>query len=733
MVPPAITGIFNGDGLRGLWGAGIRYMVGDNTRGELVNPASELWAVRTNAADSGFAGMTVIPRFSTLVFFDTSLPEENLSEYCFTRRLAPNCTGSIANVYDLDIVFSSVHMANFRRDAFMFHQANLRFFKGPDGARTCLLCMWGDKMLGILSSLFSLPVLSSTLHDDAEAYLGRESLDRCLPEAVVLLPGPLPAAPAQVSVTARGPAGSTCAVPITGLLPSSYSDAARDAVGSAASAAEPRVRFERYGAVTTGWFSPVVAGQPAVVARIPAAVDVAVSSAAPLPQATPYATFAPTFVTPLPGEAAASALPLAANAGDPAMTAVIEEVSFANGTVLIVSAEMIASGRPLAAVSVRARDSAGNAVQVGGLFLACSFRFLGTTGEATSHGGAIEVDTPEGGGVDPATRRGRLPLSREAVSAGAPALDITDHGNGTYTFTLLYRPAVWGSWAMDMYAVTGPSQLTVPLSGIPRVITFVAPAPAIVSLVADDPGCKTAGFGPGDTLTITFDVPTSAPSCFSKASCDLLFAWSHPLGSAYTGAWGSDNQVLTVTVLNITGAAPSGPPLGAFTATPVAWKGYLDNQGIRRYGDLSESAWKASPPLAGSWAGRKRVCLACWLVPSLLGILIVITGVWVYTLVVMRRRAERAKREAEMDAEEVVNLEPHPLQGRKQLGRRGRPKPGEHLQPGPLLCQPFTAGQEGAGGGRADGERSAGGVPVVLLVALVGNLDRVKKEKMKLY
>ena len=66
LIPPAITGLHNGDVIRAWMQNGIVNVVGDNTRPVLTNLANPFWPYITNVADNGYAGLTVMPRWVRL-------------------------------------------------------------------------------------------------------------------------------------------------------------------------------------------------------------------------------------------------------------------------------------------------------------------------------------------------------------------------------------------------------------------------------------------------------------------------------------------------------------------------------------------------------------------------------------------------------------------------------------------------------------------------------------------
>jgi hypothetical protein len=73
-IPPAITGLHNGDALRGFLDNGILCGVGDNTRPVLRNPTNQHWPLMTTVEGNGYAGFTIIPRWATRLWYDVYIP-----------------------------------------------------------------------------------------------------------------------------------------------------------------------------------------------------------------------------------------------------------------------------------------------------------------------------------------------------------------------------------------------------------------------------------------------------------------------------------------------------------------------------------------------------------------------------------------------------------------------------------------------------------------------------------
>jgi hypothetical protein len=70
LVPPAITGLHNGDALKAFFQNGITNVVGDDTRPALVNPINPHWPIITTVSTNGFAGVQISSRGATRIFYD---------------------------------------------------------------------------------------------------------------------------------------------------------------------------------------------------------------------------------------------------------------------------------------------------------------------------------------------------------------------------------------------------------------------------------------------------------------------------------------------------------------------------------------------------------------------------------------------------------------------------------------------------------------------------------------
>lgn len=119
------------------------------------------------------------------------------------------------------------------------------------------------------------------------------------------------------------------------------------------------------------------------------------------------------------------------------------------------------------------------------------------------------------------------------------------------------------------------------------------PGPAILSIVASDPSNGDAVFGNGDEILVTFSEPTNSPAVSTRAELNILFDFSHPLGTNYIGTW-EDSSTLIITIVDSSGALPP-PRIGVFQITVRPQGNLLNGE------ETSLPSQSTSPPLEGNW------------------------------------------------------------------------------------------------------------------------------------
>lgn len=221
LIPPAITGMHNGDALRAMSVAGLSNLVGDNSRPLLRNTNNFHWPLITTVAANGFAGMQVTPRWPTYIFFDASDIAEDVQEWQWLVG------GTTTTIYDLlwkEGVTNVNYLLSLYQDPFMFHQINLRqsdltpVTVNGNTAQYSLLQMWTETIVQKFNSLVNWPMVAASHDKLATVFANRMARDQCVMSyqntiskgkitAVTLTP--TGQCPALVPVTLPGPVVSS--------------------------------------------------------------------------------------------------------------------------------------------------------------------------------------------------------------------------------------------------------------------------------------------------------------------------------------------------------------------------------------------------------------------------------------------------------------------------------------------------------------------------------------------
>lgn len=103
LIPPAITGLHNADVIKAWMDNGIANVVGDNTRPLLRNTQSTFWPLNTTVAGNGYAGLNVVPRWATLIYYNCDLPACTTQEWIDTSAGQGTFTDLLNNARDTAI------------------------------------------------------------------------------------------------------------------------------------------------------------------------------------------------------------------------------------------------------------------------------------------------------------------------------------------------------------------------------------------------------------------------------------------------------------------------------------------------------------------------------------------------------------------------------------------------------------------------------------------------------
>ena len=219
LVPPAITGLHNGDAIKAWMDNGITKVVGDNSRPLLVNQNNRHWPQISTVATNGYNGLTIMPRWSTAMYYNCDLPDCTSKEWIATS----GGYGDFSSLVEFEKTTTSRYLLGLRHDAYMFHQANLRAADVPSmvvGTQTgtfSLLQTWVEAVTQEMVRLTNWPMVTLQHDDLTQKFLDRMARDNCNPKLSYTYSSDGKSI-TGVTVTANG---NTCSVPIPVTFPAS--------------------------------------------------------------------------------------------------------------------------------------------------------------------------------------------------------------------------------------------------------------------------------------------------------------------------------------------------------------------------------------------------------------------------------------------------------------------------------------------------------------------------------
>eukprot|EP00123_Amoebidium_parasiticum_P018207 comp24132_c0_seq1/m.43842 comp24132_c0_seq1/g.43842 ORF comp24132_c0_seq1/g.43842 comp24132_c0_seq1/m.43842 type:complete len:706 (-) comp24132_c0_seq1:459-2576(-) len=165
---------------------GIKYVVGDDSRPELLSEKNNLPLV-TNADRWGVAGITILNRHATNVDYGDSLPEHmvyNWDKYslCVTGTSGTPCSEFVLtyeNAMARDAKQWLAYLLWYQPFPFMFHQANFNKFD-RNGASSSLIRDWSERVIVNLMKYYNkMPVLSRNMDTYGESQTERLERSNC--------------------------------------------------------------------------------------------------------------------------------------------------------------------------------------------------------------------------------------------------------------------------------------------------------------------------------------------------------------------------------------------------------------------------------------------------------------------------------------------------------------------------------------------------------------------------
>ncbi|KAF2638315.1 hypothetical protein P280DRAFT_81219 [Massarina eburnea CBS 473.64] len=223
IIPPAITGLHNADALKAWKDNGIVNVVGDNTRPLLRNTQNTFWPLNTTVEGNGYAGINVVPRWASVIYYNCDLPACTLQEWIDTSGGKGTFDDLIISARDTGVR----NLLGLHWDPYMFHQANLRVNDVPEttvdgkSGKYSLLMTWTEIVTTEIMRLTTWP-FKTLKHDDlADAFLNRQARDLCRPS----LTWKVSADGSGIeSITAYTAGGNSCGTPIPITVPSTPSN-----------------------------------------------------------------------------------------------------------------------------------------------------------------------------------------------------------------------------------------------------------------------------------------------------------------------------------------------------------------------------------------------------------------------------------------------------------------------------------------------------------------------------
>lgn len=165
---------------------GITHVVGDNTRPVLMNSVNEFWPLTSTVAANGWAGLTILPRWATTIFYNCDTSSCTVAEWVNTSGGSGDFTALLADAK----ATNTRHLFGLHQDGFMFHQANMRadstipsYTVGSQSVKS-LLQIWVETVTQEMSRLTTWPLISLRQDDMATQFRNRQTRDGCSPNMV---------------------------------------------------------------------------------------------------------------------------------------------------------------------------------------------------------------------------------------------------------------------------------------------------------------------------------------------------------------------------------------------------------------------------------------------------------------------------------------------------------------------------------------------------------------------
>jgi hypothetical protein len=81
LIPPAVTGVHNGDAIKAWMDQSIIYVVGEDSRPVLLNTQNEFWPLIATVAGNGYDVLTIMGRWVGPIYYSCDTPDCTLQEW----------------------------------------------------------------------------------------------------------------------------------------------------------------------------------------------------------------------------------------------------------------------------------------------------------------------------------------------------------------------------------------------------------------------------------------------------------------------------------------------------------------------------------------------------------------------------------------------------------------------------------------------------------------------------
>lgn len=179
LIPPAITGLHNGDVIKAWLQNGVNAVVGDNSRPLLLNTQNEFWSLTSNVANNGYDGLEIMPRWSNAIYYNCDTPACTLLEWVTTS----GGWGDFNSLLFYEKETTTRNLLKLRQDPYMFHQANLRnndmpsFTVGTQTDKFSLIQIWVETVTQELARLTNWPITTLKHDDIAKQFINRQIIE----------------------------------------------------------------------------------------------------------------------------------------------------------------------------------------------------------------------------------------------------------------------------------------------------------------------------------------------------------------------------------------------------------------------------------------------------------------------------------------------------------------------------------------------------------------------------